>query len=181
MDRKKKIEKFQTVLDDLVNVNSLFTFAMFIGISFVSANPHSLVSQKECQTSQATRMLLMLDEVVSFVCFLLSSIVATALKMHLSTQLSEIDDHHEPKPGGLPMKGLRSFMITVSVASSVLGCVYLTLSMFNVIRVLLGNITCGDSDTVQAAGALIAINVLALLVYAPSMGYAVFQSHSMLD
>ncbi|KAF8041318.1 hypothetical protein BT93_A0049 [Corymbia citriodora subsp. variegata] len=176
-DQKKKIQHLQTVLDDLVAVNSLFTFAMFIGISFASAKSPSLVLRKECHTSQETRMLLLFDEVVSFVCFLLSSIVATALKIHLSTYLPNPpkEQKHE-----LLMSGLRSFMVTVSVAASVLGCVYLTLSMFNVVRVLLGNITCGESDTVQAAGTLIAINVLALLVYAPSMGHAVFQSHSML-
>lgn len=179
-EKLKKIEHFQRVLEDLVGVNSLFTFAMFIGMSFTSTNPQDLQLPKECQASRQTKMTLLFDEVVSFVCFLLSSLVATALKMDLSTCLMPSHDSQEPM-GNEVRIGFRSLMIMVSMAGSILGCVYLTLAMNNVVRVLLGNITCGDRDTIEAAASLICINVLALLVYVPSMMRAVFLSYSMLE
>ncbi|KAF8041314.1 hypothetical protein BT93_A0046 [Corymbia citriodora subsp. variegata] len=172
-----KIEHLQQVLGDLVSVNSLFTFAMFVGISITGVNPETLQPREECQASQQTKMSLLFDEVVSFVCFLLSSLVATALKMHLSTFLMSPDSEEVSKSRLEVTDWFRNLMIWLSTSGSILGCVYLTLSMTKVVHVLLGNVTCGESDAVVATGSLIAINVLALLIYAPSMMRAVHLSH----
>ncbi|KAK3444025.1 hypothetical protein EUGRSUZ_A00235 [Eucalyptus grandis] len=171
---KKTIKHHLKVLDDLVSVNSLFTFAVFVGISFASSNPHSLESRKGCQADLQTSMTLLVNEVVSFVCFLLSSLLATALKMHLSMYIVL----HRKKDDGFDcLEPIRNIMILVSTLGSILGCVYLTLSMVDVVRVLLGKIACGGSDTVQAAGSLVAIDSLALIIYVPCMMLAVYQSY----
>ncbi|KAK2633115.1 hypothetical protein EUGRSUZ_L00548 [Eucalyptus grandis] len=178
--KRQQIEHLQMVLDDLVSVNSLFTFAMFVGISIAGANPQTLQPRKECQASHQTKMVLLFDEVVSFVCFLLSSLVATALKMNLSTYLMS-DPNNRKRSARDVNDGVRNLMIMLSMTGSILGCVYLTMSMANVVRVLLGNVTCGESDTLLATGTLIAVNVLALLIYVPSMMRAVHLSHAKLE
>ncbi|XP_030470347.1 uncharacterized protein LOC115688610 [Syzygium oleosum] len=177
-DLKKTIKHHQKVLDDLVSVNSLFTFAVFVGISFVSVNPQSLETWTYCQADRHTTMTLLVNKVVSFACFLLSSLVATALKMHLSMYLAL---------GPYCLKSfdwvgpLRSMMILLSTLGSILGCVYLTLSMVDVVRVLLGKLGCQASDTIQAAGSLVGIDGLALVIYVPSMMLAVYQSYAQLE
>ncbi|KAI6699223.1 hypothetical protein NL676_019342 [Syzygium grande] len=173
---KKKIEHLQKALDDLVSVNSLFTFATFVGISFASSSPHSLETRTHCQATRQRRMELLVNEVVSFVCFLLSSLVATALKMHLSTYLA-LSPERIANFKNFWFSNVMSLMILVSTLGSILGCVYLTLSMVDVVRVLLGNLSCGKSDTIQAAGCLIAINSLALAIYVPFMMQAIYQSY----
>ncbi|XP_030527983.1 uncharacterized protein LOC115739158 [Rhodamnia argentea] len=177
---KKTIQHLQKALDDLVSVNSLFTFAMFVGISFASSNVHSLELRSECQADKDTRMNLLVNEVVSFACFLLSSLVATALKMHLSTYLA-VGPEIIQKFRNPCLSMLKNLMILVSTLGSILGCIYLTLSMVDVVRVLLGKLSCMRSDTIQAAGSLIAINVLALAIYVPFMMLAIYQSYFNLD
>ncbi|CAK7349229.1 unnamed protein product, partial [Dovyalis caffra] len=41
-------EIFKKALDDLVNVNSLFTVAVFVGLSLASRNQYSLENRHEC-------------------------------------------------------------------------------------------------------------------------------------
>ncbi|KAF8041321.1 hypothetical protein BT93_A0052 [Corymbia citriodora subsp. variegata] len=171
---KKKIKNHRKVLDDLVSVNSLFTFAVFIGISFASSNPHTLESRNGCQADRQTSMALLVNEVVSFVCFLLSSLVATALKMHLSMYTVLLDEWQKSVEWLGP---IRNMMVMVSTLASILGCVYLTVSMVNVVSVLLGKIACGASDTVEATGSLLGIDSLALIIYVPCMMLAVYQSY----
>ncbi|KAF2292500.1 hypothetical protein GH714_024600 [Hevea brasiliensis] len=74
------IEIHQKALDDLVNVNSFFTIAVFVGLSFASSGQHSLENRPECDADPGIAMRLILYEVISFACFLLSSLVAKTLK-----------------------------------------------------------------------------------------------------
>ncbi|KAL3752548.1 hypothetical protein ACJRO7_000023 [Eucalyptus globulus] len=175
--RKKTMKNQVSMLGDLVSVNTLFTFAVFIGISFASSNPQTLELRKGCQADRQTTIKLLVNEVVSFVCFLLSSVLATAVKMNLSMYVV----FKSKGPTSFNFSGpIWNAIILVSTLGSILGCVYLTLSMVDVVRVLLGKIDCRASDTVQAAGSLVGIDSLALIIYVPCMMLAVYQSYAQL-
>lgn len=75
------VEVHQKALDDLVNVNSLFTIAVFIGLSFAVPHQHSLEARPKCDADPGVAKTLVVYEVVSFSCFLLSSLVAKSLKV----------------------------------------------------------------------------------------------------
>ncbi|KAI5065730.1 hypothetical protein GOP47_0020425 [Adiantum capillus-veneris] len=72
-------------LDELVSVNSFFTAAVFIGLS--QSNDRSLVAKGPTDPCYAPTHLLrelVLLEVLAFSCFLMSSLVAQGLKLHLT-------------------------------------------------------------------------------------------------
>ncbi|KAL3573110.1 hypothetical protein D5086_027014 [Populus alba] len=78
------IEIYQKALDDLVNVNSLFTIAVFVGLSLAHPGEHSLEDRTECDADPDVAKRLVVFEVISFAFFLLSSLVAKTLKVHLN-------------------------------------------------------------------------------------------------
>ncbi|KAJ6401568.1 hypothetical protein OIU84_016881 [Salix udensis] len=55
-----------TALDGLVNVNSLFTVAVFVGLSLAAPNQHSLENNTSCDASINVARNLLVYEVVSF-------------------------------------------------------------------------------------------------------------------
>ncbi|XVF41589.1 hypothetical protein PTKIN_Ptkin01aG0291300 [Pterospermum kingtungense] len=79
----KLIEIQQRALDDIVNVNSLFTMAVFVGLAFASPGQHSLGNRPECDADSGVAKRLITYEVVSFAFFLLSSLTAKTLKVQL--------------------------------------------------------------------------------------------------
>ncbi|MCO5601381.1 hypothetical protein L7F22_055501 [Adiantum nelumboides] len=71
-------------LDEVVSVNSFFTAAVFIGLA--QSNDRSLVAKgptDPCYASTHLLRQLILLEVLAFSCFLMSSLVAQGLKLHL--------------------------------------------------------------------------------------------------
>ncbi|XP_057985126.1 uncharacterized protein LOC110652445 isoform X1 [Hevea brasiliensis] len=163
------IEIHQKALDDLVNVNSLFTIAVFVGLSFASPGQHSLENRPECDADPGMAMRLILYEVISFACFLLSSLVAKTLKVHLNIyQEDEFKQWH--------LKLGRGFMLYLSAIASIVGVVFLALSMANVIQIRIGKLSCGSVYAYRAVGSLCGIVLLALFIYVPSMFYAIWKS-----
>ena len=65
-----------TALDGLVNVNSLFTIAVFVGLSLTTSNQHSLEPNTTCDAGIDVARKLLVFEVVSFSFFLFYSLVA---------------------------------------------------------------------------------------------------------
>lgn len=59
-----------------------------------------------------------------------------------------------------------------SAIGSVMGCLFLMLSMVNVIEIRLGMLSCGSKSTVHAVTALIVLVSSALLVYISTALYA---------
>lgn len=59
-----------------------------------------------------------------------------------------------------------------SAIGSVMGCVFLMLSMINVIEIRLGMLSCGSKSTVHAVTALVLLVSSALLVYISTAVYA---------
>ncbi|KAJ9176689.1 hypothetical protein P3X46_011974 [Hevea brasiliensis] len=168
---KKKLEDVEnfkevrlSALDDFVSVNS-FTIAIFLGLSFASPNQQSLDNRPECAPGVKMEKRLVVYEVVSFACFLFSSLVAKSLKLYLSVHNTENDldilNYRVIKPR-------RGFMSLLSVLASAVGVVFLTLSMVDVVQIKIGNMSCGIGETQAAVISLCTIVALALIIYLPS-------------
>ncbi|OAY34948.1 uncharacterized protein LOC110628609 [Manihot esculenta] len=168
----EKLEKSKQVqlsaLDDLVSVNSLFTIAIFLGLAFASPTQQSLDNRPECSPDVKMEKRLVLYEVLSFACFLLSSLVAKSLKLFINVQDTKetirIDRAHEYKV----IKPSRGFMILLSVLASTIGVVFLTISMVDVVQIKIGKMSCGIYETRAAVISLCAVVALALVIYLPS-------------
>ncbi|KAL8480604.1 hypothetical protein ACS0TY_027228 [Phlomoides rotata] len=104
-----------TALDEIVNVNSLFTMAIFIGFSRTVPKNATSATRPECTTSRETVRRLIIFEVVSFSFFLFSSLIAQSLNINLNY--------------------LR-FGLFGSTIGSVLGCSFLTLSIVDLQQIL---------------------------------------------
>jgi hypothetical protein len=83
---------------------------------------------------------LLIFEVTSFSAFLFSSLIAQGLKLAIIINNSK--ELHEAVKGHINNKLLRLGMLA-SAFGSVMGCVFLMLSMVNVIQIRLGVLSCG--------------------------------------
>lgn len=158
-----------TALDGIVNVNSLFTVAVFVGLSLATPNQRSLENRISCDAGIDIAKNLLVFEVVSFSFFLFSSLVAQGLK--LAINLLNSKDVDEAFRAHINLKVLR-FGMMGSAIGSVMGCVFLMLSMVNVIQIRLGLLSCGSKSAVHAVTALVLLVSSALLVYISTAFYA---------
>ncbi|XP_058006493.1 uncharacterized protein LOC131181646 isoform X2 [Hevea brasiliensis] len=173
MEKKlEELEKFKEVqlraLDDLVSVNSLFTIAIFLGLSFASPTQQSLDNRPQCAPDVKMEKRLVVYEVVSFACFLLSSLVAKSLKVFISFHRNKNDLDISNTHQYQVIKPSRGFMILLSVLASTVGVVFLTLSMVDVVQIKIGKMSCGIHETQAAVISLSTIVTLALFIYLPS-------------
>ncbi|KAL0435218.1 UNVERIFIED_CONTAM: hypothetical protein Sradi_0229700 [Sesamum radiatum] len=129
-----------TALDGIVNVNSLFTMAIFIGFSLTAPEAATAASRKECTTSRETVRRLIVFEVVSFSFFLFSSLIAQSMK--LSINLINNMDPNDPHKADIDPDFLK-YGLFGSAIGSVSGCLFLTLSIVDFIQVKLGSYSCG--------------------------------------
>ncbi|GLT64787.1 hypothetical protein SLA2020_372580 [Shorea laevis] len=158
-----------TALDGLVNVNSLFTIAVFVGLSLTTPGQHSLENPSTCDAGIDVVKKLLVFEVVSFSFFLFSSLVAQGLK--LAINLLNSKDVDEGFRATINQKVLRLGMMG-SAVGSVMGCIFLVLSMVNVIEIRLGMLSCGSKPAIHAVGALVLLVSSALVVYISTAFYA---------
>ncbi|KAK8541625.1 hypothetical protein V6N13_137776 [Hibiscus sabdariffa] len=158
-----------TALDGLVNVNSLFTVAVFVGLSLTTPGQHSLENRAPCDADIDVAKRLLVFEVVSFSFFLFSSLVAQGLK--LAINLLNSKDVDEAFRAHINLRVLR-FGMMGSAFGSVMGCLFLMLSMVNVIEIRLGMLSCGSKSSFQAIAALVILVSSALLVYISTAVYA---------
>ncbi|KDO58538.1 hypothetical protein CISIN_1g042299mg [Citrus sinensis] len=146
-------------LDDLVNVNSLFTIAVFVGLSLASRNQRSLDGRPECDPDVGLGKRLILYEAISFACFLLSSLCSKSLKVLINLKKSR--------------ERSKLFLLVLSIVALFIGIVFLTLSMVYVIQIRVGKLSCGCDYALTSVASLCGIVLLSLLLYAPSMVFAV--------
>ncbi|PPD97905.1 hypothetical protein GOBAR_DD05079 [Gossypium barbadense] len=158
-----------TALDGLVNVNSLFTIAVFVGLSLTTPGQHSLENRAPCDAGIDFAKKLLVFEVVSFSFFLFSSLVAQGLKLAINLLSSK--DVDEAIRAHINLKVLRLGMMG-SAVGSVMGCLFLMLSMVNVIEIRLGMLSCGSKSAVHSVTALVLLVSSALLVYISTAVYA---------
>ncbi|KAJ4975431.1 hypothetical protein NE237_000537 [Protea cynaroides] len=158
-----------TALDGLVNVNSLFTIAVFVGLSLTTPGQQSLENNGSCDAGLNIAKQLLAFEVVSFSFFLFSSLVAQGLKIAINLLNSK--DVDEAFRVHINLKFLRFGMLG-SAVGSVLGCLFLMLSMVNVIQIRLGLLSCGSKYAVNSVATLVTLVSSALLVYISTAVYA---------
>ncbi|KAG4923340.1 hypothetical protein AAZX31_18G032000 [Glycine max] len=164
-----------TALDAIVNVNSLFTLAVFIGLTWNPNDPsNSLNSDPACAPTAAIAENLIAFHVYSFSSFLFSSLVALALKQAI--RLSRTTSFHYPAVvdhlvADVNRTALRLGML-VSGVGSVAGCAFLMLALVNVAQIKLGTLACGSSHTYAAVVPLLIFVPLALLIYVSLVLYA---------
>ncbi|KAF2284657.1 hypothetical protein GH714_028866 [Hevea brasiliensis] len=181
---KRSTEKMKDILlkalEDLVSVNSIFTVAAFLGLSFATPNElHSLeINRPECDPDVKMGKRLILCEVVSFSSFLLSSLVAKSLKIYLSiyypdTKSSERDQAQPDSNVKLFHLG-RGLMFVLSILASVVGVLFLTISMVYVVEIKLGKLSCGIHETSSAVIALWVFIPFGLFIYLAVMSTALF-------
>ncbi|OIW07616.1 hypothetical protein TanjilG_16597 [Lupinus angustifolius] len=158
-----------TALDGLVNVNSLFTIAVFVGLSLTTPGQRSLENRSSCDADIAVAQKLLVFEVVSFSFFLFSSLIAQGLKLALNLlNTKDVDDAFRAH---INLKVLRFGMLG-SAIGSVMGCLFLVLSMVNVIEIRLGVLSCGSKSASNAVAAMVVLVSSALLVYISTAIYA---------
>ncbi|XP_047978230.1 uncharacterized protein LOC125220136 [Salvia hispanica] len=159
-----------TALDGIVNVNSLFTMAIFIGFSLTIPANASAGSRPECTTSGETVRRLIVFEVTSFSFFLFSSLLAQSLK--LTINLVNNMDANDPHKADIDPDYLR-YGLFGSAVGSVVGCTFLMLSIVDFIRVKLGSYSCGGKP-VYALVTLVVFVGAGLVVYISTAVYASF-------
>ncbi|XP_076914273.1 uncharacterized protein LOC143573229, partial [Bidens hawaiensis] len=158
-----------TALDGLVNVNSLFTVAVFVGFSLTTPGQRSLDNRSACDADISVAKKLLVFEVVSFSFFLFSSLVAQGLKLAINLLNSkEVDDAFKAH---VNVKALQFGMLG-SAVGSVMGCLFLMLSMVSVIEIRLGLLSCGSRATVNAVASMVVLVSSALVVYISTAVYA---------
>ncbi|GAB4831855.1 hypothetical protein Ancab_005870 [Ancistrocladus abbreviatus] len=156
-----------TALDGIVNVNSLFTLAVFIGLAWNPNDPsNTLVEDQTCAGTASIAESLVTFHVYSFSSFLFSSLVALGLK-----QAIRISRTYESYRAYVHKSGLRLGML-VSAVGSVCGCGFLMLALINVVQIKLGTLACGSSHSFAAVVPLVILVPLGLLIYVSFVLYA---------
>ncbi|TVU39923.1 hypothetical protein EJB05_13367, partial [Eragrostis curvula] len=179
-----------TALDGIVNVNSLFTLAAFIGLAWrPSSDGPGLADGADrtgnpCAAGDRAESDLVSFHVLAFACFLFSSLVALCLK-----QLVRTYPPHHRRGGGagssasavvvvgrtarINRAALRVGIIA-SAVGSVAGCGFLMMALVNVVQVKLGRLGCGDGGSAAWAAVvpLVTLVPAAMLIYIGIVFYA---------
>ncbi|CAF2041944.1 uncharacterized protein LOC103839474 [Brassica rapa] len=151
-----------SALDGIVNANSLFTVAVFVGISFDQPSDLTLTNRTECNAGLDVERDLVVFEVISFAFFLFSSLVAQGLKLTINLLNSKETD--EVFKADIDC-GLLRLGVVGAAGGSILGCVFLLLSMVEIIQLRLGLLSCGSSLAIHTVLALVVLVSSALSVY----------------
>ncbi|KAK1355069.1 Maternal effect embryoarrest [Heracleum sosnowskyi] len=159
------------LLDDLVNVNSLMTLAVFVGLTMATPNIRSLESRNECHAGPKEAKMLILYEVIAFSSFFLSSMVAKVLKLHL--YLDGADDKYTFTSPNIDLKEL---MIALAACGSVAGIISVSLSIVKIVEVRIGLLSCGCRESTAAVWCLGTLVGFAVLIYVVSIAIAIYAS-----
>ncbi|XP_019168109.1 PREDICTED: uncharacterized protein LOC109163846 [Ipomoea nil] len=154
-------------LDGIVNVNSIFTIALFIGLtSTPSDHSHTLVSSAACAATAATAERLVSRHVYSFSSFLFSSLIALGLKQAIRiANHDHILNYHAVLHGaGIVDLRMLRFGILGSALGSGFGCVFLTLALVDWVQIKLGVLACWGYYTLAATIPLVTLLKIALFV-----------------
>lgn len=176
-----------TALDGVVNVNSLFTFAVFVGLAWNPRDPNnSLVSDQTCTPDPKVMEDMISFHIYSFSSFLFSSLIALGLKQAIRLSRSgrrggESNSVHDSIAAtflGFVNKGLVRVGMLVSGIGSVIGCLFLMLALINVVQVKLGTLSCesGSGHSFAAIVPLVILVPIALLSYVSIVLYAFLRS-----
>ncbi|KAF9675408.1 hypothetical protein SADUNF_Sadunf09G0029300 [Salix dunnii] len=143
-------------LDGIVNVNSLFTLALFLGLAWYPTAPDpttTLVTDTSCIASSSIAEGLIAFHVYSFSSFLFSSLIALAVKQTIKL-FDHKDDDAVGSVRGAPqahvnLVALRAGTL-VSGFGSVFGCGFLMMALMDLVQIKLGVLGCGSLHTFAA-------------------------------
>ncbi|XP_065878346.1 uncharacterized protein [Euphorbia lathyris] len=166
-------------LDGIVNVNSLFTLALFLGLAWypVVSPSTSLVTDPSCIASSSIGEELISFHVYSFSCFLFSSLIALALKQAI--KIADKDDNNvvtveEVGTVALVHVNLMALKLgtLISGFGSVFGCGFLMMALVDLVQIKLGILACGSFYTLAAIVPLVILVPSALIIYVFLMLYS---------
>lgn len=160
-----------TALDGLINVNSLFTLAVFVGLAVTTPGTATLVDDSSCIAGEDIARNLLTFQVVSFSSFLFSSLVAQGLKQAIV--LINSNTLHYVFKVPINKHFLRLGML-LSASGSVFGCIFLMLALMDVIQIKLGTLSCGSIWSIRAVVPLFMLVPSALVIYICIVLYAFF-------
>ncbi|KAL3530810.1 hypothetical protein ACH5RR_010132 [Cinchona calisaya] len=154
-------------LDGIVNVNSLFTIGVFLGLAGNLGDPNNtLVISTSCAATSGMVEDFVKFHVCSFSSFLFSSLIALGLKQAIRSS-SEDGDF-----GGIEMHSVARVNLKVlqsgilaSALGSLSGCVFLTLALVNFVQIKLGVLACRSWLTTAAVFPLVIFVPSALVIY----------------
>lgn len=184
LDEEQVGEKkyFQKVLDDIVSLNSLFTVAVFIGLSFAQPGQvQSLEDDPRCHPDPKIRKRLVAYEIASFSCFIFAGFLAKTVKVFLYT--SENHDAIRRKQKGYrekeePHRKLKSLVgFFLSIYGTMIGCLLVLLAMVDVIQIKLGRLSCHSKFAVTTVCVMIGTIGLSLLIFFFTVTYGVKIAH----
>ncbi|KAJ4836550.1 hypothetical protein Tsubulata_013426 [Turnera subulata] len=175
-----------TALDGIINVNSLFTLAVFLGLAWNPADPTSTLTNPSdpttCPPGPNVAESLIAFHVYSFSSFLFSSLVALALKQAI--RIARTSPPSSAAAIHLPYiseslqaqvnKNLLRVGMLVSGIGSVVGCVCLMLALVDVVQFKVGTLGCatGTGHSYAAVVPLVILVPVALLGYVAVVLYA---------
>ncbi|KAI3416660.1 uncharacterized protein J3R85_015214 [Psidium guajava] len=167
VDEKKY---FQKVLDDVVSLNSLFTIAVFIGLSFAQPGQvQSLNDDPSCESDTALRKQLVAFEIAFFSCFIFSGVLAKTVKIFLYTSEKQDALNREQNGTSEAVKAYRKWKSLVgfylSIYGTMLGCLLLLLAMVDVVQIKLGRLSCHSKFTFTTVCVMVGIIGLSLLIF----------------
>ncbi|GKE00221.1 hypothetical protein Tco_1388204 [Tanacetum coccineum] len=156
-------------LDGIVNVNSLFTLGLFLGLTVNPMDPsYTLVdsSHTACIPSSSVAENLVAFHVYSFSSFLFSSLIAFGLKQGIRSA-RDGEFRVEVNDGTIAHVNLRVLRagILASAAGSVSGCLFLTLALVDLVQIKLGKLACLDWYGLAAVVPLVVLVPSALAFY----------------
>lgn len=176
-----------TALDGIVNVNSLFTLAAFVGLAWrPSSDGPGLADGADhtgnpCAAGDRAESDLVSFHVLAFACFLFSSLVALCLKQLVRTVIHPPQYRHgAPGPSTVVgrtariNRGALRVGILASAVGSVGGCGFLMMALVNVVQVKLGRLGCGAGGSAAWAAVvpLVTLVPAAMLIYIGIVFYA---------
>ncbi|KAJ8752932.1 hypothetical protein K2173_008667 [Erythroxylum novogranatense] len=159
-------------LDGIVNVNSLFTLALFLGLTWYPTYA-TLVTDASCVAAgPAVAENLVVFHVYSFSCFLFSSLIALAIKEAIKI----IGKDHSFERLGASTAHINLVVLRVGTLfsgfGSVFGCGFLMMALVDLVQIKLGTLACGDLYTLAAVAPLVILVPSALFIFVFLVLYA---------
>ncbi|XP_008801356.1 uncharacterized protein LOC103715495 [Phoenix dactylifera] len=158
-----------TALDGIVNVNSLFTLAVFVGLAWNPSDPtDGGLPSGDCAAGNRAEERLVFFHVLAFASFLFSSLVALSVRQAIRFV-------HPPPVGSRAARINRAALrggILASAVGSVFGCGFLMMALVNVVEIKLGRLGCGGAAAVGAVIPLVTLIPAAMLIYTAIVFYA---------
>ncbi|KHN25234.1 hypothetical protein glysoja_010151 [Glycine soja] len=161
-------------LDGIVNVNSLFTLALFLGITTTSTT-NTLIGDDNaaCAAGASISEGLIAFHVYSFSSFLFSSLIALALKniINFSKDIKDGDVVLDNNNNNWVHSAAKINTVVlrlgtlVSAFGSVFGCGFLVMALVDLVQIKLGTLACGSPHTFAAVAPLLVLVPTALLIY----------------